>query len=128
MVATQISEGFFLSTASSFIPARNPDGVTDSRGEKQNVINERERTHTHWSNQHTLTVIKTRDCGSTYCVEALEQMFWGKLTSAVLYVHAPIELSVLAAYETHTQSGQLLMTVDRLHVCAHELKHTFRQQ
>lgn len=29
MVATQIRDGFFLSTASSFIPARNPDGVTD---------------------------------------------------------------------------------------------------
>lgn len=35
MVATQINDGFFLSTASSFIPARNPDGVTDWRGEKK---------------------------------------------------------------------------------------------
>lgn len=29
MVATQTSDGFFLSTASSFIPRRNPEGVTD---------------------------------------------------------------------------------------------------
>lgn len=58
--------------------------------------------HMHRSNQHTLTAIKTRDCTSTYCVETFEQMFWGKLTSAVLYVHAPIELSILAAYETHS--------------------------
>lgn len=40
-------------------------------------------------------------------------MFWSKLTSAVLHIHAPVELSVLAAYETHTLSAQLLSTVDR---------------
>lgn len=74
----------------------------------QNVTN----VHRCRSNCHRLTVIKTRDA-STYCVEALEQMFWSKLTSAVLYIHAPVELPVLAAYETHTQSAQLLSTVDR---------------
>lgn len=47
MVATQVKDGFFLSTASSFIPARNPDGVTDWRGEKQQVADEHNVHTTH---------------------------------------------------------------------------------
>lgn len=37
----------------------------------------------------------------THCVQTLEKVFWGKLTPAVLHIHAPIKLSVLATYKTH---------------------------
>lgn len=36
----------------------------------------------------------------TYCVEALEKVFWGKLTPAVLHIHAPVELPVFTIYKT----------------------------
>lgn len=36
----------------------------------------------------------------THCVEALEKVFGGQLTPAVLHIHAPIKLSIFTTYKT----------------------------
>lgn len=47
--------------------------------------------------------LETRDhVVSTHCVEALEKVFWGKLTPAVLHIHAPVKLSILTTYKTRS--------------------------
>lgn len=40
------------------------------------------------------------DVFNTHCVEALKKVFRGQLTPAVLHVRAPVELSILTAYNT----------------------------
>lgn len=97
MVATQISDGFFLSTASSFIPALNPDGVTDWNKTQKMLIN-----HRQFKNNLDDFRLNRLSMPRTHCVQALEKVFWGKLTPAVLHIHAPIKLSILAVYKTHS--------------------------
>lgn len=51
-----------------------------------------------------------------HCVEALEKVFWGQLTPAVLHIHAPIKLSIFTTCKTNCHKRLPLTLTKMFHV------------